>query len=536
MNVVKKQEDFLEMPLQNAGEIIERFGGIRPMAKKIEVAVTTIQGWKKRDIIPALRRETILQAARTHGVDLSDLLSGAPSPPTPAIAAVQRGPKPVTVPLETPTTPLSTPQTSLTSVSSVPKTERTPLPPPARQMQGVPDRQIWILLALAFVILSAFIVLLWPRNTKTPDQDVATSQNTAPETDRPSSFLGTVLPEIPEIEKRAGAIGQSIGNAVTTAQELSGDILAQDSGTLEEHAQKLGQQMTALGQSPALADMLQRLNMWQNTGNGLTQEAFSELGALLDGFNSAHGALETQLESARAQSTVLGQAFEGVPTNDLKAAALLLGITQLRTTLDHDNTPFSEDLALLQKVVGPDNPELTSALERLAPQAEKGVLTPAGLANELKALTEEIVMASLNGENVSLTERTKAHMNTLFQVEKNGELITGTPVQATLSKAQKFLDSGDIDGAISTIRTLDGKAGRLAQPWLQQAQGALSAQKINALLSTVLKHSPATRKTLGAPQYIQNDETGINLYKPDSAMPVPKRITMPQKSDAYTAQ
>lgn len=32
--------------IQNGAEIIERFGGIRPMAKKIEAAVTTVQGWK----------------------------------------------------------------------------------------------------------------------------------------------------------------------------------------------------------------------------------------------------------------------------------------------------------------------------------------------------------------------------------------------------------------------------------------------------------------------------------------------------------
>ena len=32
--------------IDNATEIIERFGGIRPMAKKIGVAVTTIQGGK----------------------------------------------------------------------------------------------------------------------------------------------------------------------------------------------------------------------------------------------------------------------------------------------------------------------------------------------------------------------------------------------------------------------------------------------------------------------------------------------------------
>ena len=64
-------------PIKNANELIERFGGIRPMAAKTGVAVTTIQGWKKRDAIPAARRALIISAAADNGVDLSDLLGGS---------------------------------------------------------------------------------------------------------------------------------------------------------------------------------------------------------------------------------------------------------------------------------------------------------------------------------------------------------------------------------------------------------------------------------------------------------------------------
>ena len=33
-----------DQPIKNAPQIIEKFGGIRPMSSKINVAVTTIQG------------------------------------------------------------------------------------------------------------------------------------------------------------------------------------------------------------------------------------------------------------------------------------------------------------------------------------------------------------------------------------------------------------------------------------------------------------------------------------------------------------
>ena len=62
-----------KQPLYKASEIIDRFGGIRPMAALIDTPVTTVQGWKKRDVIPGTRRETILQAAQNNNVNIDDL-------------------------------------------------------------------------------------------------------------------------------------------------------------------------------------------------------------------------------------------------------------------------------------------------------------------------------------------------------------------------------------------------------------------------------------------------------------------------------
>ncbi|MCK5385150.1 MAG: hypothetical protein KAJ29_06185, partial [Alphaproteobacteria bacterium] len=68
----------VKLPLENAAQIIEKFGGIRPMASKTGVAVTTIQGWKKRGVIPATRKNAVLEVAQEHEIDLSGLVEGAP--------------------------------------------------------------------------------------------------------------------------------------------------------------------------------------------------------------------------------------------------------------------------------------------------------------------------------------------------------------------------------------------------------------------------------------------------------------------------
>ncbi len=60
--------------IANADAIIERFGGIRPMANKLGVPVTTVQGWKKRGVIPANRAALIEQSAQTHGLETTGLI------------------------------------------------------------------------------------------------------------------------------------------------------------------------------------------------------------------------------------------------------------------------------------------------------------------------------------------------------------------------------------------------------------------------------------------------------------------------------
>jgi hypothetical protein len=65
--------------LKNVEPLINRFGGMRPMARKVDVPVSTIQGWKKRDHIPADRIDEITKAAKANQISMHgyDVQSGA---------------------------------------------------------------------------------------------------------------------------------------------------------------------------------------------------------------------------------------------------------------------------------------------------------------------------------------------------------------------------------------------------------------------------------------------------------------------------
>jgi hypothetical protein len=63
-----------------AESVIDRFGGIRPMATKLAVPVTTVQGWKKRGIIPQLRHADILAAAARENITINPVELAATDP------------------------------------------------------------------------------------------------------------------------------------------------------------------------------------------------------------------------------------------------------------------------------------------------------------------------------------------------------------------------------------------------------------------------------------------------------------------------
>jgi len=231
---------------------------------------------------------------------------------------------------------------------------------------------------------------------------------------------------------------------------------------------------------------------------------------------------ESTLNAARGQSEALGQTFDEVPASELKAAAMLLTMQQFRSSLNRDNEAFQGDFEVLMGLIGEDNVELRTALEKLAPHAEEGVLTPSGLTNEFKTIAGEAVLASLKGEDVSIQDRAAARFNEVLQIEKDGELITGTETQAKVNTAETLLENGQIEEAISIVQSMDGPAGGALAGWLKKAQATLNAQSLSQDLTnninmrafgvedvTAIISGQGAGGTL-----IQDKSTGINILKP----------------------
>lgn len=579
MSAAKKQDD---QPLENAGEIIERFGGIRPMAKKIDVAVTTIQGWKKRDVIPAARRDDVMKAAQRYNVNLAGVDGSAGiTGDTGGNASASANENASSMPKEskeskasgdseasneatvaaTTMTPPNAEKASVTPASAASTTQakshartdkasfagRTSLydDPELNEgllneirsiekaaVQAAVQKSVWLSGLLIFAAGLGAVVLLWPQQKRITEntQQIAQLQGTIKEIPSEQSMFGSLIPkelqsQIDGLRNEARTIQSRVVNISRQAEEVSKIVTDPQAGNIGQRISRLEQKLGEMtngatagvaaklniqGSLAKMGQMSGQLNLdqWYNRlmslqnspqGQALLGDSMGELQQLMGaaglGGATVGNAGDTanadvaktslsadDLAKAKENDGALGTVMQGLSGDDLKAAAMLLALTQFRNAV-HRNGDFADDLATMQKMVGGDDPQLNEAIQKLAPHAQDGVLSPRRLKAEFEGLAGDIVVSSLKGDDVSLEEKAKARLNNMLSVEKDGKLITGTDTQAKVARAQKMLDDGDIQGAITELQSLNGPAAETAEPWIQQAQNALLARDVEGQLT-----------------------------------------------------
>ncbi|GEO38271.1 hypothetical protein GGE65_001954 [Skermanella aerolata] len=284
-----------------AERIIEKFGGIRPMAHKLNMPVTTVQGWKKRGAIPSNRHPDLLAAAKRHNVTLeqAELDAAAPaderSTEESSSTIIVSGTEPLTTPSPTslepeqPVEPVAggasgTPWTSPRSyeqpAASSTETASEPMsstasepvytPEPARTSGGGKGLATFaILLALlgsgaavtAPVWGPKVIPQVWPPQTGSdlPGQ-VATLEQRVQQLASRGSDTAPLSDRIAQLEQQLSAVQQSqgqqsqppaSGDAAPAASEATAGL---DEGQVEQivqaQVQQLASRLGALEQRP----------------------------------------------------------------------------------------------------------------------------------------------------------------------------------------------------------------------------------------------------------------------------------------------
>lgn len=477
-------------------KIIAAFGGIRPMASKLGIAVTTVQGWKERNAIPGNRRTEIEDAAGRHGItlDARDLE---------AIGAEGEE-----------------------SVSDEPKAaggrpSNAAPPSGGREAASGRSRLLWIgVIVVAVLVGAAYVAREYglyeglqtdadngtstrvrvPPSAATTyavrsDLDalagrVASLENAPPPTvEVPST--DALEQRLADLEKRLASVAADPAGAGTDNERF--DRLE---AAVQELEARLNEMPAASGEAGSVVDRLdaldQALSEQQGRLAGLEErlagvarleESIDAMAGKLSGLEAAAIPAATDLEKVdqRLSATASEVSHLSSEVADLRRRSSADEIGALRQALLTERirraisagAAYDAAFSDLRAALG-DRPDLAPALSALAATAD-GAATRAELLQRLGAVEAETLAAAAASEG-DWTSAVVERLQGLVVVRRLDEEPGPDNPASAFAAAREALRLGDLDQAVDLLAPLGPSAGGALGGWLADARAVLAAE------------------------------------------------------------
>ncbi|HTJ65579.1 MAG TPA: mitofilin family membrane protein [Alphaproteobacteria bacterium] len=436
--------------------IIERFGGIRPMAAKLDTPVTTVQGWKKRGIIPLTRHPDILAAAAREelALDADELAAADPTPSRVErpVETVALPPSPTQAPPSAPSLPVAPAETIV-----------------VKRGGAVAYLALLIsLLALLAVVgggYAAWQFYLQPLQARVAALEAHEGGN---------ADLDARIAKLEAQQAQGGPIPS------VTAQAQPKSAAAPDGERLAAIEQQLNDLKGATAQSAQIAKGLTDLQVAAG-GRELLAQSIRDIQTSTAATQGEVDRLATQVAADRARLDAAEKSLSERRQQGLRAEAAILGVGQLRDALA-TSKPYVSQLSALRALVAMD-PEMTAQLDQLKANAENGVPTLEDLQKEFARLAPDIVRGAVVGDGQSWWRQALYHVESVISVRRIGDSVPGDEVDAIVARAEGKLDEGDIQGAIDGLAALNGLPAETVGPWVAEAKQRIAADQAEAELT-----------------------------------------------------
>jgi hypothetical protein len=487
--------------------VIQRFGGIRPMAQKLGVPVSTVQGWKERGAIPANRREEVMAAAERHGIALEASDLAAASAASGAAIALpdesEESGSPADdlagrAPAEEPVTPVWEDRPFEDPAAA--SIEETPLAPsssePAPRAARVSGRSALLpaVLAAALVALAISASAPWwtraiglgPQQATAPASDAkrvqALERRIADLEGRPAAPAAAAVST--DLVQRLDALEQSNSELKSTLDRLAAAPGSPEAGA---PAPELAQRLDAVtGDLAAAKEQLQALQR-ESAQSAAAPERLSALSDRIEEnaaeLRAMQGELSRLVELPKQVQNLAG-AIEAA-SGQTQKTAFVLASGQLEAALD-SGQPYVSELGAVRRLAAED-PELPALLAKLEEHADEGIPGMAELRLRFEDMALAAVQASQSAVEGDWMDRAWARLRSLVTVRPVGGDVAGDSAEAHLARAEARLGEGDLAAAVAEVEALEGPAAEPAAPWLAGARARAAADEaIEALRERAL--------------------------------------------------
>lgn len=496
------------IPALNTDMVIDAFGGIRPMAAKLGVAVSTVQGWKTRDHIPENRWREIQAAAATHGVDLESL-------PTEDTATADAPDEPDQENADSADTPTeeqaATADNHAEQDDSKPDADPEPSDtqpaPPVQKNKSTDSRPGGA--ALLFGLVALVAVLTRPVWSHYVDPHVARiagnfglmvqTEPAAPASTGQSGdaasadMVATLQGQIAALQDRLSEVEDrpSVVSADGTPIGIT-DELAQRLAAIEEQLKSISE-TTVTAQNfqaeadAALAQIRSVSEAMANQDSATLNNVTERLAALEASLSEVSGTSYRALsdiaairEQMVAQSSSISSLENRPSVEGAAQAGLALAVGDIEMAMAAGR-PFENALSRLDSLSHTSGgPAISQAAANLQPYAAEGVETIAGLTARFTNLAPamQTEFATNSGDLVAtLFDGAKS----LISIRRKGEAPDAPPV----SRAEAALERGDLDSAVAALAP-ERERSPSADEWLVAAERRLAADALlNALRAAV---------------------------------------------------
>jgi len=412
------------LDIGNAEAVVDRFGGIRPMASKLGIPVTTVQGWRGRGHIPANRTEEIRRAAAEHGVDLS----AGPGAAKPAAA----------------TAPPEAGSDTKSETGAAPDTPAPTTPPPAApQAMAGGSGVAWAALILAVVALAGvasyryWAPLVGIQQAQTPAALTARVEKLeSAAADQPDAQVAALSRKVETLsrqfaERSTGGAGNGKALAAATAE------IESLRASVETLSQKVGQ------------------------ADARARAAGTEAQDALDTLRGEVGALRKTVSDVAARVKAIE---DRPPATGGKIAALAVAAGQLETALD-SGRPYAGALDRLTALAA-DDAKIAAALTPLSDSASTGVPTVATLARRFEEIAPTLTVPAQAEAAGGWMATLRAKAMSLINMRPVGEDGDASPV----TRAERALARNDLSTAVTALESVPAAAS-----WRTAAQRRLDA-------------------------------------------------------------
>ena len=308
-----------------------------------------------------------------------------------------------------------------------------------------------------------------------PPSPSATPAEDGPETGAPAAAPAAHVADVAADAATVAAADASPRTTSPAPDEGEADAL----GALNARLDAL-EAADASGAGTQLAALEQRVRSLEQDP---AREAFDRA---LAAWDEQRAALEAALADVTARLARFEEDAARQSAADGHLVGLVLATGDLTAALGSAR-PFASVLDAFRGVAGED-PEIESALARLAPFAATGVPTLDGLKSRFPAAANAIVRAAPAAEDSDWIDETVTRLSQLVTIRRTGGAIDPASLDGRLVEAESALVDGDLARAVTIVDALmpEAQSAGRAESWLRDARSRAEADDALADLVAIV--------------------------------------------------